>query len=140
NPNRNKASWSIENVAARAHTLKSVQADANVLQYIDDLEKSTQNWLDQPIGRIEGDMTIKNPLEVRTNKHPFIEFIQKVQMEASGVDISVTALLHNESTGFASRVTMRDIISNYIYPNTLVVLSLTGKDIQNALEKSAMYF
>src|SRR5699024_898017 len=51
-----------------------------------------------------------------------------------------TALLHNESTGFASRVTMRDIVSNYIYPNTLVVLSLTGKDIQNALEKSAMYF
>ncbi len=137
---RKKASWAIENVEARVHTLKGVQADANVLQYIDDLEKSTQNWLDQPIGRIEGDMTIKNPFEVRTNKHPFIEFIQKVQMEASGVDISVTALLHNESTGFASRVTMRDIVSNYIYPNTLVVLSLTGKDIQNALEKSAMYF
>src|SRR5699024_3689887 len=91
-------------------------------------------------GRIEGDMTIKNPFEVRTNKHPFIEFIQKVQMEASGVDISVTALLHNESTGFASRVTMRDIVSNYIYPNTLVVLSLTGKDIQHALDNSEMYF
>src|SRR5699024_3945545 len=59
---------------------------------------------------------------------------------ASGADISVTALLNNDSRGFSPVVTMRDIVANYIYPNTLVVLALTGKDIREALEKSAEYF
>jgi len=137
---RKEASWTIAKKKASVQTLEGMQADADILHYLNDLEKSTQNWLDQPIGNIEGDMTIEDPFEARIDKHPFIELIQKVQMEACSVDISVTALLNNDSKGFASTVTMRDIVSNYIYPNTLVVLSLTGKDIKDALEKSAMYF
>ncbi len=85
-------------------------------------------------------MTITDPFQVRIKKHPFIEFIQHVQMDATGVDISVTSLLNNESTGFSTHVKMRDIVSNYIYPNTLTVLALTGKDILLALEKTATYF
>ena len=61
-------------------------------------------------------------------------------MEASGVDISVTSLLSNESKGFSSTITMRDIVSNYVFPNTLEVLELSGSDILEALEKNASYF
>jgi 2',3'-cyclic-nucleotide 2'-phosphodiesterase/3'-nucleotidase len=35
---------------------------------------------------------------------------------------------------------MRDIVSNYIYPNTLRVIRITGHDIKAALERSATYF
>ena len=35
---------------------------------------------------------------------------------------------------------MRDIITNYIYPNTLAVLRVTGQDLREALEQSATYF
>lgn len=61
-------------------------------------------------------------------------------MDVSGADISVTSLLNNNTTGFSSTVTMREVVSNYMFPNTLVVLALTGADIKAALEKSAEYF
>jgi 2',3'-cyclic-nucleotide 2'-phosphodiesterase/3'-nucleotidase len=132
--------WTISNKAAQLNTLDHTESAPEVMAYIKDLESSTQKWLDQPIGYIEGDMSITDPFDARIKKHPFMQFIHEVQMEASGVDISVTALLNNSSKGFYATVTMRDIVSNYMYPNTLVVLELTGLDIQAALEKSAEYF
>lgn len=132
--------WKLIDKHASVNTLEGVQPDEDILFYMKDLETSTQKWLDLPIGYVDGDMTINDPLEARIRKHPFIEFIQQVQMEASGIDISVTSLLNNDSKGFDSTVTMRDIVSNYMYPNTLVVLELTGQDIMDALEQSARYF
>ena len=38
------------------------------------------------------------------------------------------------------RITMRDIINNYPFPNTFQVLKLTGVGIKDALEKSVSYF
>src|SRR5699024_78391 len=110
------------------------------MAYMQGFEASTQTWLDQPIGYIEGDMTITDPFAARVKKHPYIDLIQTVQLDASGADISVTALLNNDSRGFSPVVTMRDIVANYIYPYTLVFLTLTAKDISVALEKSAEYY
>ncbi|WP_188456859.1 bifunctional metallophosphatase/5'-nucleotidase [Virgibacillus oceani] len=132
--------WQIHNKNAAIHTLDGVESDPAIIDYMQAIESSTQKWLDQPIGYIEGDMTITDPLQARKQKHAFIEFIHQVQMDAAGADISVTSLLNNSSRGFGSVVTMRDIVSNYMYPNTLVVLELTGADIIAALEKSAAYF
>lgn len=132
--------WKPIHKEGKLHSLEQFEADDEILSYIETLETSTQRWLDKPIGYVNGDMTITDPFQARVRKHPFIEFIHKVQMEASGADISVASLLNNHSAGFSSVVTMRDIVSNYMYPNTLVVLELTGKDIKEALEKSAEYF
>ncbi|MFZ3578896.1 bifunctional metallophosphatase/5'-nucleotidase [Virgibacillus sp. DJP39] len=138
--NQDQGEWNINKKCANVLELKGVPTDSEALEYMKELEDSTQQWLDQPTGCIEGDMTIKSPFQARVKKHSFIEFIQNVQMAAAGVDISVTSLLNNRSTGFGSIVTMRDIVANYMYPNTLVVLELTGADILAALEKSASYF
>ncbi|WP_099156491.1 bifunctional metallophosphatase/5'-nucleotidase [Virgibacillus ndiopensis] len=132
--------WSICSKHASIQTLDGVESDTAIVNYMNKIESSTQQWLDQPIGYIEGDMVIRDPFQARLTKHSFIEFIHQVQMDAAGVDISVTSLLNNNSRGFSSVVTMRDIVSNYMYPNTLVVLRLTGNDIIAALEKSAAYF
>ncbi|MCM3570914.1 bifunctional UDP-sugar hydrolase/5'-nucleotidase [Neobacillus mesonae] len=115
-------------------------ADQDILKLAEEFEKQTQEWLDQPIGQITGDMSIGDAFNVRLRDHPLIEFINKVQMDATGVDISNTALFHNESPGFSEHVTMRDIVSNYIYPNTLKVIRISGQDIKDALEKCATYF
>ncbi|WP_404451183.1 bifunctional metallophosphatase/5'-nucleotidase [Virgibacillus necropolis] len=138
--NKNQDKWHIQKKCANVHDLSGIPVDSEIMGYMRNLEDSTQQWLDQPIGYIEGDMTIQSPLQTRVSKHPFIEFIQRVQMAITDVDISVTSLLNNKSTGFGSEVTMRDVVSNYMYPNTLVVLELTGADILAALEKTASYF
>ena len=102
-------------------------------------EKELQTWLDQPVGEVQGDMKITDPMQARIVEHPYIEFINRVQMAASGVSISGTALFNNEGQGFNETITMREIITNYIYPNTLAVLKITGQDLRDALEQTANF-
>ncbi|KQL34689.1 bifunctional UDP-sugar hydrolase/5'-nucleotidase [Psychrobacillus sp. FJAT-21963] len=130
----------IINKSSELLVVDNVKADEEVLKKASRFEEETQHWLDQPIGKVEGDMLIKDPFLIRTSDNPLIEFINKVQMETAGVEISNTSLFSNSSPGFEPDVTMRDIISNYKYPNTLKVLRLSGQDIKEALEQSARYF
>lgn len=132
--------WVITGKQANIKAVEGIEAEPGILKEMEKLEQSTQSWLDQPMGSIEGDMIIHDPLQARIKKHPFIEFIHRVQMDIAGTDLSVASILSDESTGFSSTITMREIVSNYPYPNTLVVLSLSGRDIKQALEKSANYF
>ncbi|MNN24754.1 Trifunctional nucleotide phosphoesterase protein YfkN precursor [compost metagenome] len=119
---------------------ETVKPDQSVLALSCQLEEETQQWLDQPIGEVVGDMMIESPLACRLADHPFMEFVNQVQMDASGASISTAALLSNETKGFGSIITMRDVLTNFMYPNTLTVLRLTGRDIREALEQTANYF
>ncbi|WP_082691375.1 bifunctional metallophosphatase/5'-nucleotidase [Paenibacillus rubinfantis] len=133
--------WSVRNKTAELLVPDAaLEADAEVLELARPLESATQAWLDQPIGRVEGDMTIMNPFACRLADHPFMEFVNRVQMEAAGVEVSNAALLSEASKGFADSITLRDVLTNFMYPNTLTVLRLIGKDIREALEQTANYF
>ena len=132
--------WVLLHKNAEVCSMEGVETDKSLIHDLSSLEASTQKWLDEPVGYIDGDMTISDPFKVRLQKHPLIEFIQHVQMDATGVDISVSSLLSNDAKGFSPVVTMRDVVSNYMFPNTLVVLELTGEDIKRALERTATYF
>ncbi|QYR23970.1 bifunctional metallophosphatase/5'-nucleotidase [Paenibacillus sp. sptzw28] len=136
-----KGKWSIGRKTAELLVPdNSIRADQEIISISAEQEKRTQLWLDQPIGIVTGEMNLRDPLEARIRDNPFVEFINRVQMETAAVGISNTALFTNDSPGFHEEITMRDIVSNYIYPNTLKVLRVTGQDIKDALEKSAGYF
>ncbi|MFE6075017.1 bifunctional metallophosphatase/5'-nucleotidase [Paenibacillus sp. NPDC057886] len=135
--------WQIAEKQARLlllHGNSDVQPDAAVMKLTDELEAKAQAWLDQPIGEVAGDLSITDPAALRLAAHPFIAFVHQVQMEATGAQISNTALLSEEARGFGSLITVRDVLSNFIYPNTLTVLELRGQDIRDALEQTARYF
>jgi 2',3'-cyclic-nucleotide 2'-phosphodiesterase/3'-nucleotidase len=132
--------WSISSKGSWAISANAAEVDNTVLNSISNIETKTQDWLDTPIGHIEGDMLIRDPLKARLKDNAFAEFINNIQMDAAKVDISNTAIFDNNCKGFESNVTMRDIISNYKYPNSLKVISLKGYDIKAALEKTAEYF
>ncbi|MGI6024810.1 MAG: 5'-nucleotidase C-terminal domain-containing protein, partial [Pediococcus parvulus] len=53
---------------------------------------------------------------------------------------SATALFNDEVLGYDPTVTMRNIVNSYVYPNTLVVLKITGTDLKRALERCASFF
>jgi 2',3'-cyclic-nucleotide 2'-phosphodiesterase/3'-nucleotidase len=132
--------WIISSKTTELLSIEGVEPDAEIIARVQEYELNTQKWLDLPIGRLNGDMRIVDPMQTRTCDNALIEFINKVQMEYSGASISNTALFGNESAGFGQEITMRDIVSNYIYPNTLRVIRITGQDIKDALEHSSGYF
>ncbi|ENH97708.1 2',3'-cyclic-nucleotide 2'-phosphodiesterase [Gracilibacillus halophilus YIM-C55.5] len=111
-----------------------------VLNDMEDKEKTVQDWLDQPMARTRGDMTIDDAFQARLTEHPFIEYINQLQMKVSGASISCTAIFDNQAPGFPENISMRDVVTNYIFPNTLKVIKLRGRDIKEALERTAHYF
>ncbi|GAB2025008.1 bifunctional metallophosphatase/5'-nucleotidase [Lactovum odontotermitis] len=125
--------------SAELHSVEESEVSEEVISLITPINNQTEDWLDTPMGSVTGDMTIKDPMEARIHEHPYIEFINKVQMAASGAKISGTALFNNEAQGFGEIITMRDILTNYIYPNTLAVLRVSGADLRAALELTATH-
>ena len=133
--------WKITDKQAELKMVdENVRADEQIIALTKAVEHQTQVWLDQPIGQVSGDMTISSALSCRLKDHPFIEFVNKVQMEIAGVNVSNVALLNEDSTGFNANITLRDVLTNFMYPNTLTVLRLRGQDIKDALEQTANYF
>lgn len=112
----------------------------------DGLEKIFNNlqiglgdYLDKEIGAFDKDIIIDDIFEARLNGHPFINFLHDVQLEISGADFSVLSLF-DSAIGFKKRVSIRDVLINYPYPNTLKVLKITGYKLKEAMEKAATYF
>lgn len=120
--------------------MDDVQLNGAIKDSIAPIYTETENWLDQSIGEIEGDMLISSPFTARLKGHPYVEFINQIQNEVGGTSISCMAIFNDVCRGFNPNVTMRDIVTNYIFPNTLKVLQVKGRYIIEALEQSATYF
>jgi len=133
--------WQVIDSSVEQVSVKGVTADEEITSLIKPYDEKVQAWLDQPVGYADGDFWVENPLFARLQDNPLIEFVNKVQMYYSKAKISSTALFNNSIKGWKSgAITLRDINAVYIYPNTLKVIKVTGKDIKDALEKSADYF
>ena len=104
-----------------------------------DLEDKTQAWLDESLGSVDRSLLVADQLEARINKHPVISFINMIQKEVTGAQLSANALF-NVAIGFAKEITYRDLVSTYVYANTLVKVKIDGKTLKKYLEKNAEYF
>ncbi len=107
---------------------------------IQEIEQANQKFLDEIIGVVpKNNLIIKDPVEARINKHPIVDFINCIQIKASNAQLSGTSLA-NIVTGFKKEITIRNVLSTYVYSNTLVVVEITGKILKEYLEKCAEYF
>jgi 2',3'-cyclic-nucleotide 2'-phosphodiesterase/3'-nucleotidase len=133
--------WMITEKSVSLKSTKGVEADQKIIDLVQSYEDKVQAWLDTPVGEAKGEFYVEDPLVLRLGDDPLIEYINKVQMFYSGVDISSSALFNNSIRGWKEGpVTLRDINGVYIYPNTLKVIEVSGQDIKDAIELSATYF
>jgi 2',3'-cyclic-nucleotide 2'-phosphodiesterase/3'-nucleotidase len=98
-----------------------------------------QKWLDTPTGFLDIPLTGGDHLTQALHGSPLANFINTVQRDASGARISACSL-PNEFKGLPTTVTVRDVVSTYIYTNTLVVLELDKATLKRYMERSAAYF
>ncbi len=73
----------------------------------------------------------------RLENGPLWELIHRVQLEASGADVSLAALFDPVARIAAGVVTLRDVLRAYPYDNTLGMVELTGAQLEHTLEQSA---
>lgn len=127
-------------ISVSIENMNNFAIDRQIEPLVSLLEKQTQVWLDQPLGEISNiSLRITDGFLARLHKHPLVSFINQVQKETSQAQLSATALF-NAATGFNREITMRDLVSTYVYPNTLVVKRMSGKDLRLMIEKCAHYF
>ncbi len=121
-------------------SMSKYEFDQNIESIIKPFDDQTQFWLDQKLGRIEGyDLIIKDPFDARVHKHPYVSFINFIQKEVTHADICGTALF-NQALGLGTEISYRDLVNNYVYPNSLIVKEMDGKTLRLYLEQCAEYF
>ena len=103
------------------------------------VELKLKDYLDKEIGEFDKDILMNDIFEARLKGHPFINFLHQVQLEASDADFSALSLF-DSAIGFKKNVSIRDVLINYPYPNTLMVLKVRGDKLKEAIEKAATYF
>ena len=100
---------------------------------------AVQKWLDRPAGHLDVPLVAQAPLERALNGSLLANFVNTVQLWASGADISACSL-PNEFKGMGENVTVRDVVSTYVYANTLKVLRIPGSALRAYVEHTASYF
>jgi 2',3'-cyclic-nucleotide 2'-phosphodiesterase (5'-nucleotidase family) len=95
-------------------------------------EERVKAELERPLGRLSTPLTV---VSLPTDDDAGVDLIHAVQLEASGAQLSLAAPLGGGKTEFpAGVVTPRLAFALYPYPNTLVVVKLTGRQLKDVLE------
>ncbi|MDD5936528.1 MAG: bifunctional UDP-sugar hydrolase/5'-nucleotidase [Clostridiales bacterium] len=117
----------------------TLPADEQLCKKFQSVEDQVQSWLEAPIGRLNRDLMPDDKIKMALHGSPIADFLNQVQFFFSNAQVSSVGLA-NEIAGFNREVKTRDIIATYPYPNTLVVVEITGAALKLAMERSAEYF
>lgn len=118
---------------------EETEDDPVLLEKLLPYENACLSWLDKKLGECTEDLRVKDPMDARIHKAQVITLMNEAFMEMSGADLSATALFQG-ATGFPKEITMRGLLSTYMFPNTLVVKEITGSALKDYLEKNAEFW
>lgn len=115
------------------------KADEKIMAIGQSTEDEVQKWLDTKLGYTSMDLRVKDEYEARIHKSQLATLINKAQIDYTGADLSGAAIFI-AAKGFYHNITMRDVVSTYFYPNTLVLKKINGKILKEYLEASARFW
>jgi 2',3'-cyclic-nucleotide 2'-phosphodiesterase/3'-nucleotidase len=127
------AVWSGDNIETG-----SVEPDASLMAAFDDTHREVVAALDAAIGSVTAPLSISG---CRLADCAAVDLIHAVQLEASGAQLSMASLLSDRTPDLPSGpVSWRWVHAFYVYPNTLVAVTVNGGQVREILEHSARYY
>ncbi len=115
-----------------------VEASSEILDIAKPYHDTTVSYVDSVIGEALGDI---DGTTCRVEDNAMLDLIHGVQLEMTGADISIAAMLPTVAPVWKKGpIRVRDVYSLYIYDNTLWMEEVTGKDVKEALENSYRYY
>ena len=132
------ARWAIASRRARVIAVAdSVAADRELDEITAPYHRATRTALAETLGVAAAEIAAPRG---RLEDSPLWELIHRVQLEATGAEVSLAALFDPAVRIAPGPITMRDAMAIYPYDNTLGVIELTGAELEATLEQSAAYF
>ncbi|WP_077276200.1 bifunctional metallophosphatase/5'-nucleotidase [Vagococcus penaei] len=113
--------------------------EQSVTLQLTNLNQEVQDYLDTPVGQLNQAIPKMNHLDVARYGNEWFSLIATVEQVATQADIAIVSSF-NTIYPMARELTMRDILVNYPYENQLYLVKLTGKQLRQAMEKTATYF
>ena len=160
-----KGEWQVVSAAAssrpvfdRANGKARVEADQELVEKVKTEHKGTREFVNQPIGKasdvmysylalVQDDPTVQI---VNNAQKDYVERFIQGDPDLEGIPVLSAAApfkvggRKNDPANFteveAGTLTFRNAADLYLYPNTLVALKVTGKDVREWLERSAGQF
>ncbi|MGX7052378.1 bifunctional metallophosphatase/5'-nucleotidase [Leuconostoc palmae] len=132
---KNNGQWEISATTKQAGSV----SHKKILEVLSPLENKVHKWLDQPIAHLINAVPIQSPLHLAQYGNDILQLIAHVELEASKADLALVSLNNNDST-FPQKLTLRHILQNYPFDNTLVIKKIFGKQLKESLEHTAEYF
>lgn len=129
--------WVLGNRRARVIAVTdSVAEDAELAALVTPYAEDTRAAMDEVVAQAPRGLSASGG---RFRDNALWQTIHRVQLEASGADVSLAALFDSEQSIAPGPVRARDLLRLYPYENTLAVVELSGADLREALEQSARY-
>ena len=113
--------------------VKKYVPDTLMLKYLKPYHDKVDSYINRVIG--ENKITISARESIFGNS-AFIDFIQQIQMEISGAEISFAAPLNFDFEIKEGPISVRDMFKLYRFENLLYSMVLSGKEINDFLEYS----
>jgi 2',3'-cyclic-nucleotide 2'-phosphodiesterase/3'-nucleotidase len=134
---RDAGPWRLVSRRGRLVPLRTVAPDTALVRALTPAHDAARAWATRPVGRSAAAMTAAR---ARLEDTPVIDFINAVQRERTGADLSASAAFDTRGALPAGNVSLADLASIYPYDNTLKAVRISGADLRAFLEHSARYY
>ncbi len=135
---RTEGGWDIARWSGTNLPTGTAPAAAEIVEAAGPVQKRVAAALDNAVGEVTSEVVVDR---CRLEDCAAVDLIHAVQLEASGADLSLAALLNARAPRLApGPVSWRWIHAFYVYPNTLVAVRLTGDQVRDVLEHAARYY
>ncbi|GMG95424.1 5'-nucleotidase C-terminal domain-containing protein [Tepidimicrobium xylanilyticum] len=136
--------WAIIDKKVELIDVAAYEASEELKEYAKEYHEATLDFLEEVIGQATEDFhpasEVKGIPEGQIRDTAVMDLINDVQLKYSGADISAAALFQPSSNISKGDITYSSIFDIYKYPNTLVGVEVTGKELKNYMEWSASYY
>lgn len=129
--------WRVDRIFGELVSLGGVRPDPAMTGRLSPAHEEVREWVSRPIAFTAERWSARY---ARVEDTPIIDFINRVQQEVTGAQLSATAAF-NVQAGFGpGPIRLGDVAALYPYENTLKAVKIDGATLKWYLEKSALYF
>ncbi|MCF6463141.1 5'-nucleotidase C-terminal domain-containing protein [Clostridium sp. Cult1] len=136
--------WNVIDRKVELIEVTDYEASEELKEYAKEYHEATLEFLEDVIGQATEDFhpasEVKGIPEGQIRDTAVMDLINDVQLKYSGADISSAALFQPSSNIRKGDITYSSIFDIYKYPNTLVGVEVTGKELKDYMEWSASYY
>lgn len=118
---------------------KDYEADQSILDLMKPLHDDCNVYLDTPLTKVNVDTTISDVATARLNHSLFTNLLGQLFLSYKPSDF-IAVSLFDSAIGFEKNITIRQVNQNYPFPNTMMQVSITGRDMIENIKQANDYY